>query len=60
MGQFSQGGDLTLRAVADTHVVIWYIFADSRLSLAAKEFIEATAAAGDQVSLPPLYSWGFP
>jgi PIN domain nuclease of toxin-antitoxin system len=49
MGQFPQGGHLTLRAVADTHAVIWYIFGDSRLSLTAKEFIESTAAAGDQV-----------
>jgi PIN domain nuclease of toxin-antitoxin system len=54
MGQLSQGGDLTLLAVADTHAVIWYIFGDSRLSLAAKEFIEATAAAGDQVGFSTI------
>jgi PIN domain nuclease of toxin-antitoxin system len=45
---------LTLRAVADTHAVIWYIFGDSRLSLTAKEFIEAAAAAGDQVGFSSI------
>jgi PIN domain nuclease of toxin-antitoxin system len=54
MGHFPQGGDLTLRAVADTHAVIWYIFANSRLSLTAKEFIEATAMAGDQVGFSSI------
>jgi PIN domain nuclease of toxin-antitoxin system len=36
MGEFPKGGFLMLRAVADTHAVIWYIFADSRLSVTAK------------------------
>ncbi len=54
MGQFPQGGDLTLRAVADTHAVVWYIFGDSRLSLAAKDLIEATAVAGDQVGFSSI------
>ncbi len=38
-----------LRAIADTHTVIWYIFADKRLSEAARMFIEETTAAGDQI-----------
>jgi PIN domain nuclease of toxin-antitoxin system len=38
-----------LRAIADTHTVIWYVFADKRLSEAAQMFIEETAATGDQI-----------
>jgi len=37
-----------LRAVADTHAVIWYIFGDHRLSPAAQRFIEEAASNGDQ------------
>jgi PIN domain nuclease of toxin-antitoxin system len=41
---------VTLRAVADTHSVIWYLHADRRLSRAARAAFEEAAAAGDQVS----------
>ncbi len=47
MGEFLQGGFLMLRAVADTHAVIWYIFADSRLSVTARTTIEEIAAQGN-------------
>lgn len=43
-----------LRAVADTHTVIWYIFADERLSTAARTTIEDAAAGGDQVALSAI------
>jgi PIN domain nuclease of toxin-antitoxin system len=36
-----------IRAVADTHAVIWYLFQDSRLSLKARSYIE-------QASIRPL------
>jgi hypothetical protein len=49
MSQLSAGGHLMLRAVADTHAVIWYLFADERLSATARTMIEEAAAGGDQI-----------
>lgn len=43
-----------LVGVADTHTVIWYLYADPRLSPAAKAFIEAAAANGDQIGLSSI------
>lgn len=43
-----------LRAVADTHTVIWYIFGDERLSPAARKVIEEVAADGDQVAFSSI------
>ncbi|HET7035131.1 MAG TPA: type II toxin-antitoxin system VapC family toxin [Thermomicrobiaceae bacterium] len=38
-----------LRAVADTHTVIWYLYDDPRLSTTARTAIESAAADGHQV-----------
>jgi len=43
-----------LRAVADTHTVIWYIFGDSRLSSVAQKFIEEAADSGDQIAFSSI------
>ncbi|GAB4294622.1 MAG: hypothetical protein Fur0025_31350 [Oscillatoriaceae cyanobacterium] len=43
-----------LRAVADTHTVIWYIFADARLSATARSTIEQIAADGDVVGFSSI------
>lgn len=43
-----------LRAVADTHTVIWYLFADKRLSIAAQNVIEEAANDGDQIALSSI------
>ncbi|NJK77466.1 MAG: type II toxin-antitoxin system VapC family toxin [Richelia sp. CSU_2_1] len=43
-----------LRAVADTHAVIWYIFSDSRLSVTARTTIEQIAAEGNQVAFSSI------
>ncbi|NMG19508.1 PIN domain-containing protein [Brasilonema bromeliae] len=43
-----------LRAVADTHAVIWYIFADARLSITARNMIAQIASAGDQVAFSSI------
>ncbi len=43
-----------LRAVADTHAVIWYIFGDSRLSKTARDLIAQIAADGDQVAFSSI------
>jgi PIN domain nuclease of toxin-antitoxin system len=54
MGEFPKGGFLMLRAVADTHAVIWYIFRDSRLSVTARTTIEQIAAEGNQVAFSSI------
>ncbi|MEG4013877.1 MULTISPECIES: type II toxin-antitoxin system VapC family toxin [unclassified Microcoleus] len=43
-----------LRALADTHAVIWYIFADLRLSVTARTRIEQIAAEGNQVAFSSI------
>ena len=43
-----------LKAIADTHAVIWYLYGDARLSPTAKAFIEDAAASGDQVGLSAI------
>jgi len=43
-----------LRAVADTHAVIWYLFADERLSATARTMIEEAAAGGDQIAFSSI------
>jgi predicted nucleic acid-binding protein len=43
-----------LRAIVDTHAVIWYIFADSRLSVTAQATIEQIAADGDIVGFSSI------
>lgn len=43
-----------LRAVADTHAVIWYIFGDARLSGIARSTIAQIAADGDLVGFSSI------
>lgn len=43
-----------LRAVADTHAVLWYLYDDPRLSPAARATLEEAAAAGDQVGFSAI------
>jgi len=43
-----------LVAVADTHAVIWYIFANPKLSSIAKAFIDGANDAGDQVGVSSI------
>jgi len=43
-----------VRAVADTHAVIWYLYADARLSATARNAIERAAASGDQVAFSAI------
>ena len=54
MGQLPEGGHLMIRAVADTHTVIWYLYADDRLSASARRSIERAAASGDQIALSAI------
>jgi PIN domain nuclease of toxin-antitoxin system len=43
-----------LVAVADTHAVIWYIFADRRLSETARAIFEKAAVEGNQVAFSSI------
>lgn len=43
-----------LRAVADTHAVIWYLYDDPRLSEVARATIEETVAAGDSIGFSTI------
>ncbi len=43
-----------LRAVVDTHTVIWYIFADARLSKTARDTISQIASDNDQVAFSSI------
>lgn len=40
-----------IRAVADTHAMLWYLYDDPRLSQAARELMDAVDAAGDQIAI---------
>ena len=43
-----------IHAVVDTHAVIWYLFADERISATARTTIEETAAGGDQIAFSSI------
>lgn len=43
-----------LRAVADTHTVIWYLYDDPRLSQRARTLIEQAASASDQIGFSTI------
>ncbi len=43
-----------IRAVADTHTVIWYLYADPRLSAVAHAYIEEAASAGEQIAVSSI------
>ena len=45
---------MTIRAVADTHAVIWYVFADNRISLAARTIMQDAARADDQIGMSSM------
>ncbi|UBF27238.1 type II toxin-antitoxin system VapC family toxin [Kovacikia minuta CCNUW1] len=54
MGKLSTGEHFVIAAVADTHAIIWYIFADRRLSETARTTIEQIAAEGNQVAFSSI------
>ena len=43
-----------IRAIADTHTLIWYLFEDKRLSGSAKQFIDETAKSGEQIGFSAI------
>ena len=45
---------MTIRAVADTHAVIWYVFDDSRLSSVARTEIDSAVANGERIAVSSI------
>lgn len=45
---------MTIRAIADTHTVLWYLYDDPRLSQTAKAFLDGIDAAGDQIAVSSI------
>ncbi len=43
-----------IRAVADTHALIWYLYDDKRLSAKARRFFDETAERGDQIGFSAI------
>lgn len=43
-----------IRAVADTHAVLWYLYNDPRLSMAAGAMMDATVKAGDEIAISSI------
>lgn len=40
--------------VADTHTVVWYLYADKRLSANAQAFITNTLSSGDEIGIASI------
>jgi PIN domain nuclease of toxin-antitoxin system len=45
---------MVFTAVADTHAAVWYLFADPRLSTAAKSYIDGAIASELKVAISPI------
>lgn len=43
-----------IAGVADTHTALWYLFADARLSVNAKDFINRAAAARQKIAISSI------
>ncbi len=43
-----------IRVVADTHAVLWYLYNDPRLSLAAGSVMDTTLRAGDEIAISAI------
>ena len=43
-----------IRAVADTHALLWYLYNDERLSRTATEVIDGADRAGDQIAISSI------
>lgn len=45
---------MSLRAIADTHTIIWYMYGDARLSAAGRLEIDSAAANGEQIGVSTI------
>jgi PIN domain nuclease of toxin-antitoxin system len=42
---------MTIRAVADTHALLWYLYNDPRISQTAMTFMDTIDKDGDQIAI---------
>lgn len=45
---------MTIRVVADTHALLWYLYDDNRLSLAARTLMDTIDTDGDQIAISSI------
>ena len=45
---------MTIRAVADTHALLWYLYNDPRLSATATTFMDTIDKDGDQIAMTSI------
>ena len=45
---------MTIRVVADTHAILWYLYNDPRLSATAENFLDSVDVAGDQIAISSI------
>lgn len=45
---------MTIRVVADTHTLLWYLYDDPRLSAATGAMLDTAHASGDQVAISSI------
>jgi PIN domain nuclease of toxin-antitoxin system len=45
---------MAIQAVADTHAGLWYLYDDPRLSVPARDLMDAADAAGDQIAISSI------
>lgn len=45
---------MTIRAVADTHAILWYLYNDTRLSITAANLMDTIDKAGDQIAISSI------
>jgi PIN domain nuclease of toxin-antitoxin system len=43
-----------IRAVADTHAILWYLYNDPRLSAAAGAIMDSAVQAGDEIAISSI------
>ena len=43
---------MTIRIVADTHALLWYLYNDPRLSNSASSLMDEIGQAGEQLGIP--------
>ncbi len=45
---------MSIRVVADTHAILWYLYDDGRLSPSAAVILDSAARAGDQIAIASI------
>lgn len=45
---------MTIRAVADTHAILWYLYNDTRLSITATNLMDTIDKANDQIAISSI------